>query len=124
MAERNLQAFVQRLLWEADGDPVRALGLLVLALEKTEARSAERAQRLIAEVRHALMPELGIQRNRPVQHLAGNRSWEGAQQCLRCGKALFQRVSRGDERTLSSGYVYEIGFHFSSDQPDDYAPCR
>lgn len=105
---------------------MRALGLLVLALEKTEARSAERAQRLIAEVRHALMPELGIERGRPVQHLAGNRSWEGGQQCLRCGKTLFRRASwsDGDERTLSPGYIYEIGLHFSPEPPDDYDPCR
>lgn len=124
LAEQNLQAFVRRLLWEADGDPVRALGLLVLALEKTEARSAERAQRLIAEVRHALMPELGIQSGRPVQHLAGNRSWEGGQQCLRCGKTLFRTATQESRKALSPGYVYEIGLHFSPEPPDDYDPCR
>ena len=57
VVQGKVHAFAQRLLQEADGDPVRALGLLVLVLDGAEVQSAEDAQRLVAEVRQVLVPE-------------------------------------------------------------------
>lgn len=41
-----------------------------------------------------LMPEPLIERGRPIQHLAGDASWEEVQHCLRCGNALTKRGLR------------------------------
>ena len=61
MDPRNIQSkvtvFAQQLLHEANGDSVRALGLLVLALDGGEILSPEHAWRLIVDVRRVLMPD-------------------------------------------------------------------
>src|SRR3954470_19053031 len=85
----KVEAFAHRLLDEANGDPVRALGLLVLVLDGTELASSAHAQRLLPEVRKVLVPEGSeVRASQPIQHLAGEVSWEGVQHCLRCGKVL------------------------------------
>jgi hypothetical protein len=119
----KIHAFAQRLLQEADGDPVRALGLLVLALEGVEIQSPEDAQRLLGEVRNVLMPEDRLDARRPLQHLAGEVSWEGVQHCLRCAKILFRTC---DERkaSFSPGYVYEVGSCLTIEDIDDFDLCR
>ncbi len=119
----RVQAFAQRLLQEAHGDPLRALGLLVLILEDTDIESAEHAQRLVAEVRQALMPESPVERGRPVQHLAGEMSWEGVQHCLRCATVL-ARNCHGREPSFVAGYVYQIGPRFTSGEFDEFNVCR
>jgi hypothetical protein len=117
-----VQAFAQRLLDEAKGDPVRALGLLVLVLDGADIESAAHAQRLVAEVRNVLMLESNAEADKPVQHLAGDVSWEGVQHCLRCGKILAKNChERGT--SLTAGYVYEIGARFTSEQCDDFDSC-
>lgn len=119
----KVQAFAQRLLDEANGDPVRALGLLVLVLDGSDLASADHAQRLVLEVRKVLMPEhLVGEVIQPVQHLAGDVSWEGVQHCLRCGKVLAKNChERGT--ALVTGYVYEIGGRFTSDDCDRFDVC-
>lgn len=119
----KVQAFAQRLLQEAQGDPLRALGLLVLILEGTDIESAEHAQRAVAEVRRALMPESPVAMGRPVQHLAGEVSWEGVQHCLRCATVL-ARNCHGREPSFVAGYVYEIGPRFTSGEFDEYDACQ
>jgi hypothetical protein len=122
LVQGKVHAFAQRLLQEADGDPVRALGLLVLVLDGAEIQSAEDAQRLVAEVRQVLMPERVEDVSRPVQHLAGEVSWEGIQHCLRCAKVLARNChDRG--ASFVAGYVYEIGPRMISDECDDFESC-
>lgn len=123
--QTKVQAFAHRLLEEANGDPVRALGLLVLVLEDSELESADHAHRLVAEVRKVLLPQDFTGAGQPVQHLAGHPSWEGVQHCLRCGKVL-SRTNAGqeDEASYPSGYVYEIGSRFTSEDCDDFEPCH
>lgn len=122
VVQGKVQAFAQRLLQEADGDPVRALGLLVLVLDGAEVQSAEDAQRLVAEVRQVLMPERVEDIGRPVQHLAGEVSWEGIQHCLRCAKVLARNChDRGTP--FVAGYVYEIGPRLISQECDDFESC-
>ncbi|MBH0178040.1 MAG: hypothetical protein HP491_09285 [Nitrospira sp.] len=119
----KVQAFAQRLLQEAQGDPVRALGLLVLVLDGADVESAEHAQRLVAEVRQALIPSDSIQRGRPVQHLAGDVSWEGVQHCLRCARVL-ARHDHGQGAPFATGYVFEIGPRFTSEKFNEFDVCR
>ena len=122
VVQGKVHAFAQRLLREADGDPVRALGLLVLVLDGAEVQSAEDAQRLVAEVRQVLMPERIEDIGRPVQHLAGEVSWEGIQHCLRCAKVLARHChDRG--MPFVAGYVYEIGPRLTSEDCDDFESC-
>lgn len=122
LVQGKVHAFAQRLLQEADGDPVRALGLLVLVLDGAEVQSAEDAQRLVAEVRQVLMPERVEDVGKPVQHLAGEVSWEGIQHCLRCAKVLARNChDRGTPFVI--GYVYEIGPRLISDECDEYESC-
>ncbi|MGA6827277.1 hypothetical protein ACO9S2_06625 [Nitrospira sp. NS4] len=85
---RKVQAFARRLLDEANGDLVRAPGLPVPVLEDAELKSGDHVHRLLAEVRKVLMPEPVIGLGRPIQHLAGDASWEGGRHGLRCGKVL------------------------------------
>lgn len=119
----KVQAFAQRLLDEANGDPVRALGLLVLVLDDSELESGDHVHRLVAEVRKVLVPEQVIEPGRPIQHLAGDASWEGVQHCLRCGKVLTKRGREaGDE--IPSGYVYEVGSRVTADACDGFEPCQ
>jgi hypothetical protein len=119
----KVQAFAQRLLREAEGDPVRALGLLVLVLDGADIESAEHAQRLVAEVRQALMPSDPTDMGRPVQHLAGEVSWEGVQHCLRCATVL-ARNDHGQGAPFTTGHVYQIGQRFTSDKFDEFDVCR
>lgn len=117
----KVQAFAQRLLDEAKGDPVRALGLLVLVLDGSDLTSGDHAQRLVLEVRKVLMPEQALD-SRPIQHLAGDVSWEGVQHCLRCAKVLGRNChERGT--TLMAGYVYEIGPRMTSEDCEDFDSC-
>lgn len=125
--QHKVQAFAQRLLDEAQGDPVRALGLLVLVLDDTELESGEPAHRLMAEVRKVLLPDFlpempAEEDGRAVQHLAGERSWEGVQHCLRCGKSLSKRGGASEE-ALPSGYVYEIGSRLTADPSGEFDSC-
>lgn len=115
----KVQDFAHRLLHEANGDPVRALGLLVLVLDGCEFASGDHAQRLMLEVRKALVPDESLPTGKPVQHLAGDMSWEGTQHCLRCARIL----GRGGKTALASGYVYEIGSRFTSEDCDDFEVC-
>jgi len=121
----KVQAFAQRLLVEANGDPVKALGLLVLVLDGSDLASADHTQRLVAEIRKVLMPDNPIVEElaRPVRHLAGEVSWEGIQHCLRCAKVL-ARDARESGGAFPLGHVYEIGSRFTSESCDDFDPCR
>jgi hypothetical protein len=118
----KVQDFAQRLLQEAQGDPVRALGLLVLVLESSEFARGDHTQRLMLEVRKALMPDETRPIETPIQHLAGDVSWEGVQHCLRCAKVLANR-GQGGQMPMSAGYVYEIGVRFTSDDCDQFDTC-
>lgn len=120
----KVQAFANRLLEEANGDPVRALGLLVLVLEDSELESTDHVHRLVAEVRKVLLPQNFSEAGRPVQHLAGHPSWEGVQHCLRCGKVLSKKAQQEDGAAFESGYVYEIGSRFTDDDCDDFEACQ
>lgn len=123
--QTKVQAFAHRLLEEANGDPVRALGLLVLVLEDSELESADHAHRLVAEVRKVLLPQDFADVGQPVQHLAGDQSWEGVQHCLRCGKVLCKRTAdQEDGTTYPSGYVYEVGPRFTTEDCDDFEVCQ
>ena len=123
LLQGRVQAFAQRLLQEADGDPVRALGLLVLALDEADVEWAQHARRLITEVRHVLMPDNDHDRGRPVQHLAGEVSWEGMQHCLRCAKVLSRNCpERGP--SFAPGYVYEVGPRLTSEEYNDFDVCQ
>lgn len=121
----KVQAFAHRLLEEANGDPVRALGLLVLVLEDSALESADHAHRLVSEVRKVLLPQDFSEVGQPVQHLAGHPSWEGVQHCLRCGKVLSKTTAgQEDGETYPSGYVYESGSRFTTENCDDFEPCQ
>lgn len=118
----KVDAFAQRLLVEASGDPMRALGLLVLVLDTVEFQSIGHMKRLIATVRKVLMPEEVAQVTKPIRHLVGDVSWEGVQHCLRCGKVLI-RNGREPGPSLPPGYVFEIGTRFTSEACDDFSVC-
>ncbi|MCC6139928.1 MAG: hypothetical protein IT389_04845 [Nitrospira sp.] len=123
--QTKVQAFAHRLLEEANGDPVRALGLLVLVLEDSELESADHAHRLVAEVRKVLLPQDFAEVGQPIQHLAGHPSWEGVQHCLRCGQVLSKcTASHEGGMTYPSGYVYEIGPRFTAEDCDDFDLCQ
>lgn len=123
LLQGKVQAFAQRLLQEADGDPVRALGLLVLVLEEADFESADHAQRLVARVRNVLIPDSPVEVGRPVQHLAGEVSWEGVQHCLRCAKILARHChERG--ASFAAGYVYEVGPRITSEECVEFDICR
>lgn len=115
--------FAQQLLHEAKGDPVRALGLLVLVLDGPEVLSSEHAWRLVTEVRHVLLPETMGESPVPIRHLVGPVSWEGEQRCLRCGRVLSKEI-HGSAASLSSGYIFEIGSQMTSEQCENYRVCR
>lgn len=118
----KVQAFAQRLLEEAQGDPVRALGLLVLVLDGSELTNVDHANRLVSEVRKVLMPEQCETPTRVIRHLAGEVSWEGIQHCLKCA-AVLSRVSGKQSGGFTPGYVYQIGNRFSTEDRDDFEPC-
>lgn len=118
----KVQAFAQRLLEEAQGDPVRALGLLVLVLDGSELTNVDHANRLVSEVRKVLMPEQCEMPTRVIRHLAGDVSWEGVQHCLKCA-AVLTRTSGKQASGFTPGYVYQIGNRFSAEDRDDFEPC-
>ncbi len=133
--QTRVQAFAQRLLLEAKGDPVRALGLLVLVLEGVKTEDMALVRRLISEVRRILVPASAplviepdfeqVIEEVPVQHLAGEMSWEGVQHCIRCGKVL-ARAGEEERNDLGfpSGYVYQVGDRFFLGNPDESTSCR
>lgn len=114
--------FAQHLLTEAKGDPVRALGLLILVLDGPELLPADHAWRLIVEVRRVLMPEATADLSVPIRHLVGTVSWEGEQHCLRCGRVLVKQ-SQGSAELLLPGYIFEIGSRLTSEQFENYRVC-
>ncbi len=118
----KVDTFAQRLLSEAHGDPIRALGLLVLVLDTAEFQSVDHVKRLMVEVRRALMPEGRGPWLKPIQHLAGEVSWEGIQHCLRCGKVL-TRDCHNQGGSIPPGYVYEQGTGLTSEAQDDFSRC-
>jgi hypothetical protein len=121
--QARVAGFAQKLLGEAHGDPVRALGLLVLVLDGVEVQDPEQYAQLLSEVRRALFPETEFPEPvRPLQHLAGEVSWEGYQHCLRCGMVLV----KGQDPALTgfpSGFVYQIEGQFQLGCPDEFEPC-
>ncbi len=121
--QARVEGFAQKLLEEAHGDPVRALGLLVLVLEGSETPGSEQHLELLNKIRKILLPES----DRPtviraVQHLAGDMSWEGYQHCVRCGLVL-ARGKEPDRHGFPSGYVYQVGSKFELDIPGDFGSC-
>ncbi len=120
--QKKVTALAQQLLDEAHSDPVRALGLLVLALDGGELQSPDHAWPLIIEVRRVLMPDNFEESTKPVQHLVGEISWEGGLHCLRCGKALVRNRQKEWEPLLP-GYVFEIGGRLTSEPFDEYQIC-
>jgi hypothetical protein len=122
--QHKVQAFAQRLLEEAGGDPVRALGLLVLVLDGSDLASSEHARRLVVEIRKVLLPDNRPleETGKPIQHLAGDVSWEGIQHCLRCAKVLTRNCPEGGT-SLPPGHVYEVGCRFTSECDGDFDPC-
>ncbi len=131
--QTRVHAFAQRLLSEAKGDPVKALGLLVLVLEGVSTEDMGLVRRLITEVRRILVPapsplvlepELNpIEEEVPIQHLAGERSWEGVQHCIRCGKVLV-RAGDTEAEEFPSGYVYQVGTKFFLGDPEECEICN
>ncbi|MEX5213892.1 MAG: hypothetical protein NW703_06975 [Nitrospiraceae bacterium] len=128
--QTKVQAFAQRLLVEAKGDAIRALGLLVLVLDGVDTQDVNMVNRLISEVRRILMPSssspIVLQPSGdelPIQHLAGDLSWEGIQHCIRCGKVL---VRDGQRRAsgLPPGYVYQVGTHYRVEDFVDFRSCK
>lgn len=134
--QTRVQAFAQRLLLEAKGDPIRALGLLVLVLEGVKTEDMALVRRLITEVRRILVPTptpivLEPDFDQPVEeipteHLAGDVSWEGVQHCIRCGKVLAKAGDdeHGDTGGFPSGYVYQVGTKFFLGDPEEAISCR
>ncbi len=118
----KILGFSQQLLTEAKGDPIRALGLLVLVLDGPEILSPAHAWRLIGEVRRVLVPNQTGESSIPIQHLVGDASWEREQHCLRCGRNLMKPL-HGPEESLLPGYVFEIGSHLTSEQCEHYRVC-
>lgn len=114
--------FAQQLLIEAKGDPLRALGLLVLVLDGPELLSLDHSWRLVTEVRRLLMPDTAGESPVPIRHLVGAPSWEGEQHCLRCGKILIKQLHVPVE-SLPPGYVFEIGSRLTSEPLENYRVC-
>lgn len=121
--QAKVAGFAHRLLEEAQGDPLRALGLLVLVLEGLQEQDTQQYAHLVTEVRRVLLPE-GEQPEpaQAVQHLAGEMSWEGYQHCIRCGLVIVKRASTG-KPGFPVGYVYQVGGRFRLQSPGDHAPC-
>ena len=120
--QSKVHAFAQRLLEEANGDPVRALGLLVLVLDGSDLASADHTQRLVVEIRKVLLPESFSEIGKTIQHLVGEVSWEGIQHCLRCAKVLAKNCHE-QGNALPAGYVYEIGPRFTSEDCEEFDTC-
>jgi hypothetical protein len=121
--QHRVEAFAQKLLNEAQGDPVRALGLLIVVLDGSAVSDPEQVTRLLWEVRNVLLPKKEVSIASVVQHLAGEVSWEGIQHCLRCGKILC-RSAGGAGSGFPSGYVYQINNAFTLDHSEAYEVCQ
>jgi hypothetical protein len=127
--QTKVQAFAQRLLAEAHGDPIRALGLLVLVLDGIETQDVNLVKRLISEVRRILMPSSTpivvqpCEDELPIQHLAGDLSWEGIQHCIRCGKVLV-RDGQNKAGGLPTGYVYQVGTRYRVEDFAEFRSCK
>ncbi len=119
----RVEAFAHKLLNEAQGDPVRALGLLIVVLDGSAVSDPEQVTRLLWEVRNVLLPKKGESIAPVVQHLAGEVSWEGIQHCLRCGKVLC-RSADGAAGGFPSGYVYQMNDAFTQDHSEAYEVCQ
>ena len=121
--QAKVVGFAHRLLEEAQGDPLRALGLLVLVLEGLQEQDSEQYAHLVSEVRRVLLPESeDAEPERAVQHLAGEMSFEGYQHCIRCGLVLVKKAT-GNSAGFPSGYVYQVGGRFRLNAPDEHDPC-
>ena len=117
MDPQDIQAkvvgFAHRLLEEAQGDPLRALGLLVLVLEGLQEQDTEQ---------YAHLGDEQAEPEQAVQHLAGEMSWEGYQHCIRCGLVIVKQAST-TSRGFPVGYVYQVGGRFRLESPGGHAPC-
>ncbi|MFO0775389.1 MAG: hypothetical protein U0172_12065 [Nitrospiraceae bacterium] len=142
--QTRVHAFANRLLTEAKGDPIRALGLLVLVLEGVKNEDIALVRKLMTEVRRILVPtpapfsidpEFGAPAEptaeqepepTPIQHLAGEMSFEGVQHCIRCGKVLARAGTepRPDSDGFASGYVYQVGSKFLTGEYEDFEHCH
>ena len=121
--QSKVECFAHKLLEEAQGDPVRALGLLVLVLEGWEGRDGEQYSKLLKRIRKILIPEA----DEPtcvhsIQHIAGEMSWEGYQHCVRCGKVLKKRKESTDQG-FPSGHVYQMGDTIALEANGDFDSC-
>ena len=121
--QSKVECFAQKLLDEAQGDPVRALGLLVLVLEGWEGRDGEQYSKLLRRIRKILIPEADEPTSVPsIQHIAGEMSWEGYQHCVRCGKVLKKRKESADPG-FPSGHVYQVGDIIALEAPGEFDSC-
>ena len=122
--QEKVEGFAQKLLAEAHGDPVRALGLLVLVLDGWEEQDSEQVTQILAKIRTILFPDSVLRyRGKGIQHIAGPQSWEGYQHCLRCGVVLAKGhidVLEG----LFSGHVYQVGDQYQVDPPEEFDSCQ
>lgn len=118
----KVRVFAEQLLAEAKGDPIRALGLLVLVLDAPEVLSQDHAWRLVVEVRRVLMPEVVGDPPIPIRHLVGAVSWEGEQRCLCCGRVLIKQIHRPAD-SLPAGHIFEIGSRLTSELCEQYRLC-
>lgn len=124
--DEKLRGFARHLLKEAQGDAVRALGLLVLVLQEDKLVPEPReAQQLLREVCKLIVPDLhgSLWSIRPMRHLAGMPTWEGAQHCILCGELLFQK-GQLDGGPLPSGYVFQVGRVFTDHVCVQFTACQ
>lgn len=120
----KVQVLAQKLLAEANGDRIRALGLLVMVIEGSDLDDPTHYIQLISEVRNLLMPPTDADpKPRPIQHLAGPLSWEGIQHCVRCGKVLARSKDR-QHGGFPSGFVFQVGSRMCEGDYYDFDPCR
>jgi hypothetical protein len=120
----KVQILAQKLLQEANGDRIRALGLLVLVIEGADLEDPSHYVQLMSEVRQILVPPTESDTPpRAIQHLAGHVTWEGIQHCVRCGKVLVRNKDRHSS-AFPSGYLYQIGARLSAEEVEDFEPCR
>ncbi|MGQ0811292.1 MAG: hypothetical protein ACT4OO_08715 [Nitrospiraceae bacterium] len=119
--QKKIETVAQRLLLEAEGDPIRALGLLIVILDGSDITDDRQIIRLLSEVRKVLVPQLEVNSARIIQHLAGERSWEGIQHCLRCGAVLPTEKAEGG--SFPSGYVYHVNGRFCQGDYEDFDRC-
>lgn len=122
--QEKVEGFTHKLLAEAHGDPVRALGLLVLVLEGWDTQESEQITQILGAVRHILFPDSVVRyRGKGIQHIAGPQSWEGFRHCVRCGVVLAKgKIDALDG--LSSSHVYQVGNTYQVDPPEEFDSCQ